>query len=74
MNCCTKAEKLTWYYETSADLVKLWKEKKAMTSSAPQPFLLIYKDSLVDGQGQMLVKEGTASNKAPSFSIPSSTP
>ena len=56
--------------ETSPDLVKMWNEKKAMTSSAPTPFFLIYKDTLIDGQGQVLVKEGTASNEVPSSSTP----
>lgn len=70
----TKAQSITWYYETSPDLVKMWQEKKAMTSSAPTTFLLIYEDTLVDGQGQALVKEGTASNNVPSSSTPSSTP
>ena len=70
----TEAQSITWYYETSPDLVKFWNKKDAMTSSAPTPFFLIYKDTLVDGQGQVLVKEGTASTQVPSSSSPSTTP
>ena len=70
----TKAQSVTWYYKTSPDLVKMWKDKNAITSSAPTPFLLTYKDTLIDGQGQVLVKVGTASNQVPSSSTPSSTP
>ena len=70
----TEAQSITWYYETSSDLVKMWKDKNAITSSAPTPFFLIYKGTLIDGQGQVLVKEGTASNQAPPSSTPSSTP
>ena len=70
----TEAQNITWYYETSPELVKFWNEKDAMTSSAPTPFFLIYEDTLIDGQGQVLVKKGTASNQTPSSSIPASTP
>lgn len=70
----TKAQTVTLYYKTSSDLVKMWKDKNAITSSAPAPFLLIYKDTLIDSQGQVLVKVGTASSQVPSSSTPSSTP
>lgn len=70
----TEAQSITWYYETSPELVKMWQDKKEMTSSAPNTFLLMYKDTLIDSQGQALVKEGTASNNVPSSSTPSSTP
>jgi hypothetical protein len=67
----TPAQNLTWQYETSSDLVKLWKDKASMTSSAPTPFFLIYNGTLIDGQGQVLVKQGTSTG---SSSTSSSTP
>jgi hypothetical protein len=76
----TPAQNLNWYYETSSDLVKMWKTKGSTTSSAPTDFLLIYKDTLVDGQGQVMVKQGTATAPSPATSpsptspTPSTTP
>lgn len=70
----TQAQNLTWYYKTGPEIVKMWQDKKAVTSTVPTTFLLVYKDTLVDGQGQVLVKEGTAASEAPSSSTPSSTP
>ena len=70
----TKAQTANWYYETSSDLVKLWKTKSSMSSSAPTNFLLIYKDTLVEGQGAVLVKQGTAGSSSSPSSTPSSTP
>lgn len=67
------AQNLNWYYQTSSDLVKLWKDKASMASSPPTPFFLIYKGTLVDGQGQVLVKQGTTTAPS-SASAPSSTP
>lgn len=70
----TQANTVTWYYETSSELVKMWEDKEAMTPSPPYPYFLIYKDTLVDNQNQVMVKQGTVSEKVPASSTPSSTP
>jgi hypothetical protein len=60
----TKPQVVTGAYETSIDLVKIWKDKKSMAGQPPASFFLIYKGTLIDGGGNVLVKKGTTSSSA----------
>lgn len=61
----TETQTLNLFYETGSDAVKLWRHKEAMKDQPPSMFFLIYKDTLMDTQGGILVRQGSASQQQP---------